>query len=112
MAALLPLLLIGVALYFVVLPQRRRAQAQRMLATSLTPGERVVTAGGMIGTLVAVEEDHVTVEVAEGVAIDMLIPAIVRRLDPPQSPADVPPVAPPVDYDTEVHTDVDTTEEP
>lgn len=82
MTALIPILLLVMALYFVILPQRRRAQAQRSLATTLAPGDRIVTAGGIIGTLQAVEGERAWVEVADGVVMEVLTPAIVRRVEP------------------------------
>ncbi|MHB8468061.1 MAG: preprotein translocase subunit YajC [Acidimicrobiales bacterium] len=88
MAAVLPLLLLVLALYFVILPQRRRAQAQRSLSTTLTPGDRVVTAGGMIGTLEELDGDRVRVEIANGVVIELLAAAIVRRIGPDVSVGD------------------------
>jgi len=80
--SLLLILLIPLALYFLMIrPQRQRIQAQRNLIAALTPGDRVVTAGGMLGTLVAIHGDTASVEVAHGVVIDLLVPAISRRVD-------------------------------
>ena len=82
MSALLIPVLFVLALYLLMIrPQRRRVQAQRALVSSLTPGQRVVTAGGMIGTLVDVDDERAAVEVAPGVVIDFLAPAVVRVLD-------------------------------
>jgi preprotein translocase subunit YajC len=81
--SILFILLIPLALYFLMIrPQRQRVQAQRNLMSALTPGDRVVTAGGMLGTLVGIEGDTASVEVAPGVVIDLLLPAISRRIDP------------------------------
>ena len=90
MAALLPILLLVMALYFVILPQRRRAQAQRSVMTALAPGDRVVTAGGMFGTLVSIDDERARVEVADGLVVDFLPAAIVRRVEPsvPSDPSD------------------------
>jgi len=62
------LLVIVVALgflYFVLVrPQkRRRADVERMLH-SLEVGDEVVTAGGIFGTITALDEDEVRVEIA------------------------------------------------
>jgi len=83
MGSFLLILLIPLALYFLMIrPQRQRVQAQRNLVSALTPGDRVVTAGGMLGTLVAIDGDTASVEVADGVVIDLLLPAISRRIEP------------------------------
>src|ERR1700722_3783467 len=81
--SILFILLIPLALYFLMIrPQRQRVQAQRNLVSALTPGDRVVTAGGMLGTLVAVNGDTASVEVAHGVGIDLLLQATSRGIDP------------------------------
>jgi preprotein translocase subunit YajC len=60
-------------------PQRRRAASQQTLRSQLTAGDRVVTAGGMIGTLVGIEGDRAAVEVAPDVIVEFLLAGILRR---------------------------------
>jgi len=82
MASFLPILLIFVVLYLLLLrPQRQKVNAQRAMLASLAPGDRVVTAGGLVGTLESVGPEHSTLEVAPGVVIEVLTPAIARRLE-------------------------------
>lgn len=59
---LLPLLLLfGVFYLIIFLPmQRQRKNTQKMLA-SLENGQTVVTSGGMIGTIYAIQEDDTLV---------------------------------------------------
>ncbi len=59
---LLPILLIfGIFYFLLFLPmQRQRKQQQKMLAT-LQNGNTVVTSGGIVGTIVAVEGDDTLV---------------------------------------------------
>lgn len=82
LAALLPFLLIGVALYFVMIrPQQRRAKEQRALLGALEVGDDVLTAGGIFGTIVDIDNDDiVTVEIAPGTNIRMVRGGISRRL--------------------------------
>lgn len=82
-------LFIPLVLYMLVIrPQRQRVHSQRSLLATLTPGDEVVTAGGMIGTLLAMGPERATVQFAPDVIIDFLPPAIVRKLtvDPPGEP--------------------------
>ena len=82
----LPLVL---AMWFLVLrPQQARLRAQRDLVASLAAGDRVVTAGGIVGTLSVVGESEVTLVTTPGVELQVLRGAISRRLDPPTPPAD------------------------
>ena len=83
------LLLIPLAMWFLVLrPQQARLRAQRELVSSLEAGDRVVTAGGIIGTLTVVGETEVTLATRPGVELQVLRGAVSRRLDPPAPPAD------------------------
>ena len=82
LATLLPFLLIGAALYFVMIrPQQRRAKEQRALLGALEVGDDVLTAGGIFGTIVDIDDDDVvTVEIAPGTNIRMVRGGISRRL--------------------------------
>jgi preprotein translocase subunit YajC len=59
------------ALFFwlVIRPQKRRAARHKELVESLGRGDRVVTAGGIHGEIVALQEQTITLEVAKGVQI-------------------------------------------
>jgi preprotein translocase subunit YajC len=61
---MLPILLMFGVLYFLLfLPmQRQKKQTQKMLA-GLQNGDMVVTSGGVVGTIVAVEDDSLVLRV-------------------------------------------------
>lgn len=53
--------------YFLLIrPQRRRQKEHRALLGSLKRGDRVVTAGGIFGTIEDMSEDSITITVEEG----------------------------------------------
>ena len=84
MGSLVLLLLIPLAMWFVVLrPQQARLRAQRDLVTSLAAGDRVVTAGGIVGTLTVVGEREVTLATGPGIELQLLRGAVSGRIDPP-----------------------------
>lgn len=60
----LPILLIfGIFYFLLFMPmQRQRKQTQKMLA-ALENGQTVVTSGGIVGTIVAIEGDNLTLRV-------------------------------------------------
>jgi preprotein translocase subunit YajC len=63
------LALLALVWFMLIRPQRRRQQdAQRLLET-ITVGKEIVTAGGLFGTVTAVDGDEVRVEIAEGVEV-------------------------------------------
>src|SRR6266571_389255 len=79
----LPLILIGVVFYFLLIrPQQRRARAQRELIQSVDVGDEVVTIGGIFGTVRAVDDDAISVEVSPGTTLRFVRSAIARKLTP------------------------------
>jgi preprotein translocase subunit YajC len=92
MGSLVLLVLIPLAMWFLVLrPQQARLRAQRELVASLEAGDRVVTAGGIVGTLTVVGESEVTLATRPGVELQVLRGAVSRRLDPPGAELPSPP---------------------
>ena len=68
--------MVAVFWFLLIRPQRQRQAAHRNLIAQLAPGDEVVTAGGMIGTLRSIEEDHVSVEIAPGTEVRIAREAI------------------------------------
>jgi preprotein translocase subunit YajC len=83
----LPLVLIFVVFYFLLIrPQQKRAREHRLTLDALRRGDRVVTGGGIIGTVVRVDSpEEVTVDIAEGVRVRVVrstITSVVAKPDP------------------------------
>ena len=78
----LPMVAIFVVFYFLLIrPQQKKAKEARMMLDALEKGNEVVTAGGVLGRVVKLDEQYVTVEVAPNVqmivqrgAISQLLP--------------------------------------
>jgi preprotein translocase subunit YajC len=83
---LLAILFIAVGYVLILKPQKDRLRAQQAMVQALQVGDRVVTAGGIHGTLTAVDDEIVRVEVADGVVLTLARPAIGRRLDDDADP--------------------------
>ena len=78
---LVSLLLMGVVFYFLLIrPQQRQRRAHRDLVSSVDVGDEVVTIGGVYGTVQAMDDESLTLEVAPGVSIRFSRGAIARRL--------------------------------
>ena len=59
----IPLLLVFVIFYFlIILPQRKRQRALDAMLDNLKAGDKVVTSGGIYGTIVSVRDDKRTVQ--------------------------------------------------
>jgi preprotein translocase subunit YajC len=75
--AFLPLILLFAVFYFLLIrPQQKRAKTHKSFIENLKKGDRVVTSGGMYGTITGVTDDSVTIEVAEKVRVKVLKSAI------------------------------------
>jgi preprotein translocase subunit YajC len=61
--------IIAVMWFLLIRPQRARQAAHRDLIAQLSRGDDVVTAGGILGRVNSVADDHVTLEVAPGIEI-------------------------------------------
>lgn len=74
------LMLFAASWLLLIRPQQQRLRAQRALIDSLEVGDRVVTAGGIIGTVTGLTDRDAEVEVAPGVTLTFLRAAMSRRL--------------------------------
>jgi preprotein translocase subunit YajC len=76
-ANFLPIVAIGLVFYFLVIApaNKQRKQQQQMLST-LKKGDRVLTTGGIYGTIQGVESDAVYLKIAENVKVKVARSAI------------------------------------
>ena len=69
-ALFLPLILIMVIFYFLmILPAQRRQKKATEMLKSLKTGDKVITNGGIYGTIVGLEDDSLQLRIAEQVKI-------------------------------------------
>jgi preprotein translocase subunit YajC len=73
------MLVIMFAIFYLLLirPQQKRAKQHKELVESLKSGDQVVTAGGIHGKIVAVQDDITTLEIASNVRIKVNRASIV-----------------------------------
>ena len=84
-ASITSFLLIGViavaGYYFFVRPRTKRQRQAREDVKQSAIGDRIVTIGGLVGTIVSESGDEVTVSTGNGVEVTYLRQAIGRKLD-------------------------------
>lgn len=90
--AFLPLVLIFVVFYFLMIrPQQKRMKQHKEMLNQLRRGDRVVTSGGILGTINKVVDDkEAVVEIAEGVRVRVLrhtIQEILNKSEPVKAEA-------------------------
>ena len=93
--------------FLLIRPQRRRQQAAQHLLTQIGVGKEIVTAGGLFGTVTALEGDEVRVEIADGVEVRIAKRAVAGVVsedeepeeEPDEQPEEEPPATLPPDSD-------------
>ena len=71
--------LLVAAFYFLILrPQRKRQQAMQQTMRAISPGNRVMLASGLFGTVVSVGERQVVLEISPGAELTVLKQAITK----------------------------------
>jgi preprotein translocase subunit YajC len=66
----IPLILIFAVFYFILIrPQQKRQKEHRQLLQNLKKGDKVITTGGLQGTVVNLSDTVVTVEIADKVKV-------------------------------------------
>lgn len=79
--SMLPLVLMFVVLYFVMIrPQMKKQKEHRAMIEAVAKGDEVVTAGGVLGKISKVGESFLSLEVSNGVEIQIQRSAVVQVL--------------------------------
>lgn len=69
-SSLLPFLLIILVFYFLILrPQQKRQKERQKLLESVKKGDRVITSGGIHGTVEGIEDKTVLVKIADNIKV-------------------------------------------
>ena len=70
----IPLILIFVIFYFFLIrPQQKKVKEHKAMVESLKKGDKVVTSGGITGTISRViDNDKVEVEIADNVTVEVI----------------------------------------
>ena len=76
--------LIFVIMYLLLIrPQRKKQKAHDALLKDLKKGDKVVTSGGMFGTIFAIDEDRnrVVIKINENTKLEFLKSSIAAKVD-------------------------------
>jgi preprotein translocase subunit YajC len=84
MAMLLWVGLLFVIMYLLLIrPQRKKQKAHEQLLGELKKGDRIVTTGGMFGTIFAIDDERnrVVIKIGENIKLEFLKTSIAARVD-------------------------------
>jgi preprotein translocase subunit YajC len=80
-ASLLPVVAMIAILWFLLFrPQQKEQQRHREMIRALRKGDEIVTAGGMYGRIMAINEDRISLKIADGVKVDVERGKVLRVL--------------------------------
>jgi preprotein translocase subunit YajC len=75
------LVILVAAFYFLIVrPQRRNAMVRRQLLNAVEVGDEIVTSGGVYGTVLAIDDETLEVEIASGVVVKLARGAVAARV--------------------------------
>ena len=81
MGGMLPFIVLFAVLYFMALrPQSKKQKEIQAMLAALTKGDEVVTQGGLLGRIAALDDNIATLQVASGVQIQVRRSAIAQVL--------------------------------
>jgi preprotein translocase subunit YajC len=84
------ILILLVGMWFLLIrPQRRRQLESQRLLQSLEVGKEIVTAGGLYGTITALDDDEARVKIADGVDVRVAKRAIAGVLSEDEEPKEL-----------------------
>ena len=99
-APLFLIVLFGLFIFLIVLPNRRRQKAAREQLANVEVGSEILTVGGLIGRVVEAENGELKVELAPGVVVRVARRGVATVLAPeepvedpvaePEPPAELP----------------------
>jgi preprotein translocase subunit YajC len=79
--SMLPLVLMFVILYFIMIrPQMKRQKEHRAMIDALAKGDEIVTGAGFLGKVTRLDDSYITVELADGVEVQMQRQSVVQLL--------------------------------
>lgn len=72
--------LLGILYFLMIRPQQKKQKEHQELLKKLTVGNRVMTSGGMIGTISRVDEKTVKLTIADRVDVELVRSAVASVL--------------------------------
>ena len=89
MEILIPLVLLFVFFwFFVLLPQRRRQSDHTRMQDTIDVGDEIITAGGLHGEIVEIDETVLRMEIAPGTVVRVDRRAVAARVEPEEDEPD------------------------
>ena len=83
--AMIPFLLVFLIFYLLIIrPSRVKQKKHQEMVEQLKPGAKIVTSGGIHGTVMGIQKDRIEVKIASNVKIEITKNAVGVILTPPK----------------------------
>ena len=83
------LVILVAAFYFLIVrPQRRQSMIRRQIIATVGVGDEIITSGGVFGTVVAMDDETLDVEIAAGVVVKIARGAVAQKITEPEPDSD------------------------
>ncbi|RLA19096.1 MAG: preprotein translocase subunit YajC [Gammaproteobacteria bacterium] len=66
-----PVVLIAIFYFMLIRPQQKRAKEQKKLVEELNKGDELITSGGLLGKIVAIDENFIQLEIAKEMVVSV-----------------------------------------
>ncbi len=84
---MVPIIIMIAIMYFLIFrPQQKKAKEEQSMRDNLKKGDRVITSSGMFGRITSLDENRVTLEIADKVRIKILR-GNIAAIDQPATPS-------------------------
>jgi preprotein translocase subunit YajC len=75
--SMMPIILMFVVLYFIMIrPQMKRGKEHKTMIEALQKGDEVIAAGGVLGRISKINDNYITLQIADNVEIRVQRPAV------------------------------------
>ena len=73
LASFIPLILIFLIFYFLLIrPQQKKQKEHKVILDSIQRGDEILSSGGILGKVIKVDNDKLTVEISKGVNVTII----------------------------------------
>lgn len=79
--------MVAIFWFLIIRPQMRQQKQQREKIAGVKKGDQVVTAGGLVGKVIKVDENYAEIEIAQGVKVKAVKSTIGDIIPPGGTPA-------------------------
>ena len=79
-AMLFPLALIAIFYFLLIRPQQKKAKEHRAMLDALRKGDKIISSGGLHGTITGLSDDAITMEIAPKIRVKISRGSVAGKL--------------------------------